>query len=104
MTSILTGGIVDHLDNAFRIAVDFSTIERTHANGHFNGRHFDLINDCYPNRNNHSPEEQQHSMQYPAATLSIKQDINTINKWGPHSREREITNLFFDSFIILFYL
>ena len=89
MTSILTGGIVDHLDNAFGIAVDFSTIERTHANGHFNGRHFDLINDCYPNRNNHSPEKQQHSMQYPAATLSIKQDINTINIWGPiRAKER----------------
>jgi hypothetical protein len=55
MTSILTRGIVDHLDNAFRIAVDFSAIERTHTNGHFNGRHFDLINGCNPNGNNHSP-------------------------------------------------
>jgi hypothetical protein len=30
---------------------------------------------------------QQHLMQYPAATLSIKQDINTINT--PHSRDRD---------------
>ena len=87
MTSILTGGIVDHLDNAFRIAVDFSTIERTHANGHFNGRHFDLINDCYPNRNNHSPEEQQHSMQQ-RPCQSNKTLIQLINGVPIRAKER----------------
>lgn len=35
---------------------------------------------------------QQHLMQYPAATLSIKQDINTINT--PHSRERDNKSIF----------
>lgn len=34
---LLTCGIVDHLDNAFGITIDFPVIEWPHTNGHFNG-------------------------------------------------------------------
>lgn len=39
----LTRCVVDHLDNAFAVAADFTTVERPHANSHFDGRHFDLF-------------------------------------------------------------
>lgn len=35
----LTRRIVDHFDDAFRVAVDLAAVERAHANRHFDRRH-----------------------------------------------------------------